>query len=43
MNCFIKLAKNYLEKLNNLLEKDEDTDIISVDKLVEKFNNYGKD
>lgn len=43
MNDFVKLAKNYLEKLNNLLEQDEDIEVISVDEIVEKFNNYGKD
>ena len=39
----IEFAKDYLEKLNNLLEQDEDIEINSVDELVEKFNNYGKD
>lgn len=42
MNNFAKLAKNYLEKLNNLLEQDEDIGVISVDEIIEKFNNYGK-
>lgn len=42
MKDFIKLAKDYLEKLNNLLEQDEDIEINSVDELIEKFNNYGK-
>jgi superoxide dismutase len=42
-NDFEKLVKNYLEKLNNLLEQDEDIEIDSVNELVEKFNNYGKD
>lgn len=37
---FIKLVKNYLEKLNNLLEQDEDTE--SADEILEKFKNYGK-
>ena len=43
MNYFIKLFKHYLEKLNNLLEQDEDIEIYSVNELLEKFNNYGKD
>lgn len=43
MNDFIKLVKNYLEKLNNLLEQDEDNEIYSVNELIEKFNNYGKE
>lgn len=43
MKDFTKLAKDYLERLNNLLEQDEDIEINSVDELVEKFNNYGKD
>lgn len=42
MNAFVKLVKDYLEKLNNLLEQDEDIEINSVDELIEKFNNYGK-
>jgi hypothetical protein len=37
---FIKIVKNYLEKLNNLLEQDEDTE--SADEILEKFKNYGK-
>ena len=40
MKDFIKLAKGYLEKINNLLEQDEDIEINSVDELIEKFNNY---
>lgn len=40
MNSFVKLAKDYLEKLNNLLEQDEDIEIDSVDELVEKYKNY---
>ena len=42
MKGFIKLAKGYLEKLNNLLEQDEDTEIYSTDELVEKFKDYEK-
>lgn len=42
MKDFKKLAKDYLEKINNLLEQDEDIEIHSVDELVEKFNSYGK-
>lgn len=40
MNSFVKFAKDYLEKLNNLLEQDEDIEIDSVDELVEKYKNY---
>lgn len=43
MKYFAKLAKDYLEKLDNLLEQDEDIEINSVDELIEKFNDYGKD
>lgn len=43
MNDFTKLAKDYLEKLNNLLEQDEDIEVNSVNELVEKFEEYGKD
>lgn len=43
MKDFTKLAKDYLEKLNNLLEQDEDIEINSVDELVEKFKNYEKE
>jgi hypothetical protein len=35
-----KLVKYYLEKLNNLLEQDEDNE--SADEILEKFKNYGK-
>jgi hypothetical protein len=41
MKYFAKFAKDYLEKLNNLLEQDEDIEINSVDEIVEKFNDYG--
>lgn len=34
MKDFIKLVKNYLEKLNNLLEQDEDND--PADKILKK-------
>lgn len=37
MNAFVKLVKDYLEKLNNLLEQDEDIEINSVEELIEKF------
>lgn len=40
MNEFEKIVKNYLEKLNNLLEQDEDIEIDSVDEIVEKFENF---
>lgn len=35
-----KFAKDYLEKLDNLLEQDENIEINSVDELIQKFNNY---
>lgn len=35
-----KLVKNYLEKLDNLLEQDETIGVNSVDELIQKFNNY---
>jgi hypothetical protein len=38
---FKKLAKDYLEKLINLIEQDEDTE--SADEILEKFKNYGKE
>lgn len=37
MKDFRKLAKDYLEKLNNLLEQDEDIEINSAEELIEKF------
>jgi hypothetical protein len=37
---FIKLVKDYLEKLIDLIEQDEDTE--SADEILEKFENYGK-
>lgn len=43
MKNFTKLAKDYLEKLKNLVEQDEDNETISVDELIEKFNSYGKE
>lgn len=43
MKKFMEFIRNYLEKLNDLLEQDEDVDIYSVDELIEKFNDYGKD
>lgn len=42
MQYFTKVAKNYLEKLNNLLEQDEDIEINSINELVEKFKDYEK-
>jgi hypothetical protein len=43
MKNFKKIAKDYLEKLSNLLEQDEDIEIDSVNELVEKFKDYGKE
>lgn len=40
---FKDLCSRILEKLNNLLGQDEDIAINSVDELVEKFNDYGKE
>jgi RAB protein geranylgeranyltransferase component A len=37
---FIKFVKNYLEKLIDLVEQNEDTE--SADEILEKFKNYGK-
>jgi hypothetical protein len=42
MKDFTKLAKDYLERLNNLIEQDEDDETISSEELIEKFNNYEK-
>ena len=39
---FDELAKNYIEIIDDLLEQDEDIEIDSVDELVEKFKDYGK-
>ena len=38
-----KLLKDYLEKINNLLEQDEDINVNSINELVEKVKDYGKD
>ena len=35
--------KDYLEKINNLLEQDEDIKVNSINELIEKVNDYGKD
>ena len=32
--------KDYLEKINNLLEQDEDIKVNSINELIQKFNNY---
>lgn len=37
---FVKLIKYYLEKINNLLEQDEDTEIFSADEILKEFENY---
>ena len=34
--------KDYLEKINNLLEQDEDINVNSINELIEKVKNYGK-
>ena len=38
-----KLLKDYLERINNLLEQDEDIKVNSINELVEKVKDYGKD
>lgn len=41
----IKIAeslKDYLEKINNLLEQDEDIEVNSINELIEKIEDYGK-
>ena len=35
--------RDYLEKINNLLEQDEDIKVNSINELIEKVNDYGKD
>lgn len=40
---FDELAKNYIEILDDLLEQSEDFEVNSVNELVEKFEEYGKD
>ena len=34
--------KDYLEKINNLLEQDEDIKVNSINELIEKVKDYGK-
>lgn len=38
-----ELLKAYIETLDNMLEQDEDIKVNSVDELVEKFKDYGKE
>ena len=40
---FDELAKNYTEILDDLLEQSEDFEVNSVNELVEKLNDYGKE
>lgn len=35
--------KDYLERINNLLEQDEDIKVNSINELIEKVKDYGKD
>ena len=35
--------KDYLEKISNLLEQDEDIKVNSINELIEKVKDYGKD
>lgn len=37
-----KLLKDYLERINILLEQDEDIKVNSINELVEKVKDYGK-
>ena len=37
-----ELLKDYLEKINNLLEQDEDIKVNSINELIEKVKDYGK-
>ena len=43
MKDFDELAKDYIEILDDLLEQDEDIEVNSVNELVEKFKDYGKE
>ena len=38
-----ELLKNYLERINILLEQDEDIKVNSINELIEKVKDYGKD
>ena len=38
-----KLLKDYLERINILLEQDEDIKVNSINELIEKVKDYGKD
>ena len=38
-----EILKDYLEKINNLLEQDEDINVNSINELIEKVKDYGKD
>lgn len=38
-----EFLKDYLEKINNLLEQDEDIEVNSINELIEKVKDYGKD
>lgn len=38
-----EILKDYLEKINNLLEQDEDIKVNSINELIEKVKDYGKD
>ena len=37
-----KLLKDYLEKINNLLEQDEDIKVNSINELIEKVKDYDR-
>ena len=38
-----KLLKDYLERINILLEQDEDIKVNSINELIEKVKDYEKD
>lgn len=38
-----EILKDYLERINILLEQDEDIKVNSINELIEKVNDYGKD
>ena len=38
-----EILKDYLERINILLEQDEDIKVNSINELIEKVKDYGKD
>lgn len=37
-----ELLKDWSERINNLLEQDEDIEVNSINELIEKIEDYGK-